>query len=406
MQLYRVRQQLASAPIENVAHAVATRLDELDVPAPTGDVAITVGSRGIANIPTIVRAAGDWLRERGARPFIVPSMGSHNGATAEGQQQMVESLGMTEEAMGMPIRSSMECVKVGEVATGDVWMDRHCYEAEGVLVVNRVKLHTCFSGPVQSGLVKMMVVGMGKIRSAETFHSTPTPEMKTMLLEMGQLLIDSGKIWAGLAILEDGYDQTAELHAIAPERILAEEPQLLERCREYFPRLPVDELNVLIVDEIGKTYSGTGMDPNVIGFRGVNNFEDLEKPQINVIAALNLAAASQGNAIGVGLADFITRRLRDAIDEHKTFINVYTTGDMTRAKIPATLEDDQALVDAIERRYGDHGWLFIPNTLHLETLYATADLREALAAHPRCTVDPAPVKLAFRDGRHELAFDS
>lgn len=405
MQLYRVRQQLASHPIENVAESVAACLDELDGPVPAGEVAITVGSRGIANIPAIIRATGDWLRERGARPFIVPSMGSHNGATAAGQRQMVESLGMTEEAMGMPIRSSMECVKVGEVTTGDVWMDRHCYEADGVLVVNRVKLHTCFSGPVQSGLVKMMVVGMGKIRSAETFHSTPTPEMKTMLLEMGQLLIDSGKIWAGLAILEDGYDQTAELHALAAQEILAEEPHLLERCRNYFPRLPVDDLNVLVVDEIGKTYSGTGMDPNVIGFRGVNNFEDIEKPQVNVIAALNLAAASQGNAIGVGLADFITRRLRDAIDEHKTFINVYTTGDMTRAKIPATLDDDQTLIDAIERRYGSHGWIFIPNTLHLETLYATADLREQLDAHPQCTVDSAPVELTFKNGQHQLAFN-
>lgn len=404
MKLHRVSQQLISGPVDDVAAAVASRLDELDAPVPQGDVAITVGSRGIDNIPAIIRAAGQWLRDRGARPFVVPAMGSHNGATAEGQQQMVESLGMTEAAMGMPIRSSMECVQVGSVATGDVWMDRHCFESDGVLVVNRVKLHTCFSGPVQSGLVKMMVVGMGKIRSAETFHSTPTPQMKDMLLEMGRLLIDSGKIWGGLAILEDGYDQTAELHALAPQAILTEEPKLLERNRHYFPRLPVDDLNVLVVDEIGKTFSGTGMDPNVIGFRGVNHFEDIEKPRVNVIAALGLAAASQGNAIGVGLADFITQRLRDAIDEQKTFINVYTTGDMTRAKIPATLEDDEELVSAIGRRFGESGWMFIPNTLHLGTLWVTQDLCDEIAARGNCTVDPEPVALSFHDGRCQLEF--
>ncbi|MDC0934857.1 lactate racemase domain-containing protein [Pirellulales bacterium] len=404
MQLYRVRQQLISAPIKDVSAAVAAQLDGLGLEVPQGDVAITVGSRGIANIPAITRACGEWLRPRGANPFIVPSMGSHNGATAEGQQQMVESLGMCEAEMGMPIRSSMECVQVGKVASGDVWMDRHCYEADGVLVVNRVKLHTCFSGPVQSGLVKMMVVGMGKIRSAETFHSAPTLQMKDMLLEMGQLLIDSGKIWGGLAILEDGFDQTAELHSLAPNEILDKEPGLLTRCREYFPRLPVDELNVLIVDEIGKTYSGTGMDPNVIGFRGVRFCEDISRPDVKIIAALKLADASQGNAIGVGLADFITRRLRDAIDERKTFINVYTTGDMARAKIPATLDDDQELVDAIRRRFGDERWMFIPNTLHLEELYVTADLCDELEAHPSCTVDREPIDLSFKNGCHQLAF--
>ena len=246
-------------------------------------------------------------------------MGSHNGGTAEGQRAMIESLGMTEQAMGMPIRASMDVVKLGTVSTGDVWMDRNAFESAGVLVLNRIKLHTCFAGPVQSGLTKMMVVGMGKIPSAETFHSAPTPQMKDMLLEMGQVVLDSGKIFAGLAILEDGFDNTAELHAVAPAEILTREPQLLERHRHYFPRLPLDDINVLVVDAIGKTYSGTGMDTNVIGYRGVRDGEDLTKPYIHAIAALSLSPASQGNAIGVGLADFITRRLRDAIDEQRRF---------------------------------------------------------------------------------------
>ncbi len=404
MKLLSVRQKLVSRPLAEVAAEVRRQLDALDLKVPQGSVAITVGSRGISNIPLIIKATGEWLREQGADPFIVPSMGSHNGATAEGQQQMVESLGMGEAAMGMPIRSSMECVKLASVSTGDVWMDRHCYESEGVLVVNRVKLHTCFAGPVQSGLTKMMVVGMGKIRSAQTFHSSPAPQMKNMLLEMGQVLIDSGKVLAGLAILEDGFDETAEIHGVPTDQILAREPKLVERHKEYFPSLPIEELEVLVVDSIGKTYSGTGMDTNVIGYRGVKGYEDLDRPNIRTIAALSLVEASQGNAIGVGLADFITRRLRDAINEEKTFVNVYTTGDMERAKIPATLPNDEVLFEKISARYGQKRWMLIPNTLHLGHLYVSEDLREEVAAHPLCEIDPKPVELTFKAGRHQLAF--
>jgi hypothetical protein len=331
-------------------------------------------------------------------------MGSHNGGTAEGQRAMVESLGMTEEATSMPIHASMDVVKLGTVSTGDVWMDRIAHESAGVLVVNRIKLHTCFAGPVQSGLTKMMVVGMGKIPSATTFHSAPTPQMKDMLVEMGRVVLDSGKILAGLAVLEDGYDQTAELHAVRPADILRREPELVERHRYYFPRLPLEHINVLVVDQIGKIYSGTGMDTNVIGYRGVRDGEDLTSPAIHVIAALSLAEGSHGNAIGVGLADFITRRLRDAIDEHKTFLNSFTTGHMGRAKIPVTFRDDEELVDMLTSRYGENGWLWIPNTLHLESLYASEDLRDILTANPICTVEPESVGLTFKNGRHSLRF--
>jgi hypothetical protein len=344
------------------------------------------------------------LKDHGALPFIVPAMGSHNGATADGQRAMVESLGITEATMGMPIRSSMEVAEIGQVRTGSVFMDRHCLESDGVLVLNRIKLHTCFAGPIQSGLTKMMVVGMGKIRSARTFHSARAGAMKDMLLEMGQFVLDSGKIFAGVGILEDGYDETAEIHAIAPQDILRREAALLEHYRSYFPRLPVEDLNVLIVDSIGKTYSGTGMDTNVIGRRGLPGFEDLTTPRIRTIAALSLSASSQGNAIGVGNADFITQRLRSAIDEHKTLINTLTTGDMDRAKIPATIADDETLMRMISDRYGEQRWMFIPNTLHLESLYVSEDLREELLQHPKFRVADRPVPLTFCDGRHQLSF--
>ena len=399
MEFFKVHQDLVSRPLPDVRAEVFRQLSSLQLSVPAGDVAITVGSRGISSIPIIIKACGDWLKQQGARPFIVPAMGSHNGATAAGQQSMVESLGITEAAMEMPIRSSMEVVRIGDVRTGPVFMDRYCYEAAAVLVVNRIKLHTCFSGPVQSGLTKMMVVGMGKIRSAQTFHSAGAVAMKDMLLEMGQFVLDSGRILAGLGILEDGFDQTAELHAIRPAEILQRERELLQHHRHYFPSLPVSDLNVLIVRSIGKTWSGTGMDTNVIGRRGIRDFEDLDRPRIRIIAALELSPSSQGNALGVGNADFITQRLRDAIDEHKTLINTLTTGDMDRAKIPATLASDEVLIRTIAERYGTSRWMLIPNTLHLDELLVSADLCEELSALPGCRVEPAAIPLQFHNGQ-------
>ena len=402
MDVFQVDQQLVSAPLQNIAHEVHRALDKMGKEPPQGEVAITAGSRGISNLVPITKAAGDWLRTHGAKPFLVPAMGSHNGATAVGQQKMVESLGLTPATTGLEIRSSMDCVKLGTVDSGDVWMDRHCYESAGVLVLNRIKLHTCFSGPVQSGLSKMMVVGMGKIRSAETFHSARPDRMPRILEEMGSLLVQSGKIFAGLALLEDGFDATAEIHALLGDQILTKEPALLERHRHYFPALPCQELDVLIVDEIGKTYSGTGMDTNVIGRRGVHGYEDLTQPKIKIIATLGLSEQAQGNALGVGLSDFITRRLRDSIDEKKTFINAFTTGDMQRMAIPCTLKDDEELIGKISERFGNSRWMFIPNTLHLEKIFVSEDLAKELQGHPRCRVSSTPTPLSFSNGRLSL----
>ncbi len=435
MKLLRVRQKLVSHPISDIRAAVREQLDRLEIDVPRGDVAITAGSRGIANIATIIRAAGEWLREHCASPFVIPAMGSHNGATAEGQAAMLGALGVTEKSVDMPIRASMECVKIGEFEdcglrhpegardcgltgssinpksairnpkSNSVWMDRYAFESAGVLVVNRVKLHTSFSGPVQSGLAKMMTVGLGKVGGARTFHDVPALELAKRLLSMRDVVLASGKIWAGLAILEDGYDQTAEFHAVPPADIPEAEPRLLERHKQYFPRLPLDDINVLVVDEISKTYSGTGMDTNIIGFRGDRYGEDLDRPRVKAIAALNLAEASHGNALGLGLADFITRRLRDAMDEEKTYLNAFTTGSMETVKTPMAFRDDEELFQQLAGRFGEHGWIIIPNTLHLETLYASPDLQGVLKANPICEVEREPVDVTFAAGRHQLQFN-
>ncbi len=399
--LFRVTQRLVENPIKDVAAEVRRQLATLGAP-PQGGVAITVGSRGIDNLPLIVKTAGDWLREHGATPFVVPAMGSHNGATAQGQRAMVEGLGVTEAAVDMPIRSSMECVQVGACNAGPVWMDRYAYESAGVLAINRVKLHTSFSGPIQSGLVKMLVVGLGKIQSARVFHETPPQRMSAALTAMASPLLATGKVWAGLALVEDGADHTAEIHALPADQIVAKEPAVLDRCRHYFPRLPVQTLNVLVVQSIGKTYSGTGMDPNVVGRRGIRGQADTDGPDIRVIAALELVEASQGNATGVGIADLITRRLRDAIDDEKTLLNVLTSGNLDRGKTPPALADDRALIATLRDRFGDARWMFIPNTLHLGVLWTTGDLAEELRAHPHCKVAEAPVDLTFKGGRQQL----
>jgi hypothetical protein len=205
-----------------------------------------------------------------------------------------------------------------------------------------------------------------------------------------------------LALLEDGFDATAEIHAVPGDQILKKEPALLARHRHYFPTLPTKELNVLIVDEIGKTYSGTGMDTNVIGRRGVHGFEDLTEPKIKIIAALGLSDKAQGNALGVGLSDFITRRLRGLIDEKKTFVNAFTTGDMQRMAIPCTLQDDAELIQKIRDRFGDNRWILIPNTLHLEKIFVSEDLAKELRGHPRCRVSSTPTPLTFSNGRLSL----
>lgn len=378
--LHAVDRSLPASPLADVPGEVCRQLDQLGVEPPQGPVAVTAGSRGVANIAAILRVAGEWLRARGAEPFVIPAMGSHNGATADGQRAMLEGLGMTEAALGMPIRSSMETVTIGEVATGPVTMDRFAHESAGVLVVNRVKRHTGFGGPpfgghCESGLAKMMTVGLGKIDAARTFHAAPTTDKPDMIRDMAKRVVATDKLWAGLTILEDGLDQTAELHALPAGEILSREPDLLARQAErYFVGLPVDELNVLIIDQIGKNFSGTGMDTNVIGRRGLPDAPDLESPRIGSIAALSLSPQSQGNAVGVGLADAVTQRLADAVNHEKTRLNAETAGAPGKAVLPLVLPNEQAVLAWLLDRHGATRWMRIANTLELARVWVSQDL--------------------------------
>jgi hypothetical protein len=394
VRLVPYRQQLVSRPLADVRAETRRQLDALGVAPPHGPVAITGGSRGIDKIAEVLRACAEWLRERGADPFLVPAMGSHNGATADGQLAMLEALGMNERAIDMPIRSSMEVVSVGRAASGpaagaDVWMDRLAAESAGVLVVNRVKPHTSFGGApygefAESGVTKMMTVGLGKLEGARVFHAIDTSSKPRALRSLGEGVVASGKVWGGLALIEDGYDQLAELHALPAQRIVGDEPALLAHYVEaYFPRLPTQELNVLVIDTIGKNFSGTGMDTNVVGRRGLEDAPDPPLPRIGSIAALALSPESRGNAVGVGLADVVTQALRDAIDTEKTQLNALTAGGPRKAAIPLVLPDERRVFDWLREREGELRWLRAPNTLHLGELLVSEDLLAELPPNPR-----------------------
>src|SRR5271165_53148 len=275
---------------------LATRL------APGSRVAITAGSRGIRGIDQILRAAALTVRSLGCDPFVVAAMGSHGGGTAHGQAALLEELGVTEAALGCPIRSSMETVELGTNSFGlPIHFDQSAFSADGIILVNRVKPHTSFTGRYESGLLKMLTIGLGKRQGAAQVHKLGLPGLKTMLPEVGAFLLARTPVCLGLAILENALEHTARIVAVEPEELLEVEPRLLDQARELMGRLPFDQIDVLIVGELGKNYSGTGLDPNVIGRQRVETMPDLPRPIVTRLAVLDLSVETRGNATGIGL---------------------------------------------------------------------------------------------------------
>ncbi|NJN18349.1 MAG: DUF2088 domain-containing protein, partial [Oscillochloris sp.] len=345
----------------------------------------------ISGIVPITRAAIDWLRAAGAEPFVVPAMGSHGGATAAGQVGMLASLGLTEESLGCPIRSSMDVVELGRIADGTpVYMDRFAAEADGVLAINRVKTHTSFEGPIESGLAKMCAVGLGKRQGAETVHRTAVYGLKEQMLPMARVVVERGRVLGGLAILEDAREQTAALVGLPPAEIGGPgEAALLAQSKAMMARLPFDRFDVLVVDAIGKNISGTGMDTNIIGRLPIPGEPAPERPVINVIVVLDLTAETSGNATGIGLADLTTARLAAKIDFRATYINTLTAGlvGLCKGGLPITLPSAHDAVATAVKVCGQADpaavrLVRIPNTLHLEELLVSAALLPEVAAHP------------------------
>jgi hypothetical protein len=345
--MIRVRQTFPRPRVADIPRSVAQTLGDAALRVKAGDtVAVGAGSRGIANIALIVGATVRWLKELGARPFVFPAMGSHGGGTAEGQLSVLEHYGITEATMGCPVRATMEVVQVGEALSLPVWLDKLASEADWIGIVNRVKPHTDFKGSIESGLFKMMTIGLGKHKGAIQYHRANIHHgYETVITSVGREMLAKARIGFGVGIVENGYDETAVIEAFAPEALESGERRLLKSAREWMARLPFSPIDVLIVEEMGKNISGSGMDTNVIG-RPSNPHEPFPNdPKILWIVTLDLTEESYGNAVGIGNADFTTRRLVEKIDMKPTLINAITACAPGGAKVPATYDTDREAVE-------------------------------------------------------------
>ncbi len=398
----RIKQRFEGPTLRDIPGAVRETMRTLhlqDKVKPGQTVAITAGSRGIANIDRITRTVVDELKALGLAPFIVPTMGSHGGATAEGQRKVLEHYGITEAAMGCPIRSSMEVEQIGEVKGMPVFCDKNAWEADHIAVVARIKPHTDFSGEIESGLFKMMAIGLGKRRGAEHYHrSGQTHSYAEIFPLVGQKVLQTARVLFGLGIVENGYDQTARIRALLPKEFEEGEKALLRDAKAWMARLPFDELDLLIVDDLGKNISGAGMDTNVIGRPYIQKV--LDRPKILRIFVRDITPESEGNAQGIGFAEMITRRLLDKIDYRATYINAITSGAPEAIRVPMTFDTDR---EAIQVALGMIGLtppeearvVRIKNTLNLVEMDVSEVLLPKVKAHDRLSVVTEPMPLAF-----------
>src|SRR5437762_1978392 len=345
--MLKIRQTFPRARVADLPRAVAQALGAAALPIKRGDtVAVGAGSRGIANIDVIVGATVRWLRDLGAKPFVFPAMGSHGGGTSEGQLSVLAHYGITEATMGCPVRATMEVEQVGEALGLPVWLDRFAAGADWIGLVNRIKPHTDFKGTSESGLFKMMTIGLGKWKGAVQYHRANVNHgYETVITSVGREMLGKARIGFGLGVVENGYDETAVIEAFGARDLEEGERRLLKSAREWMAKLPFSPIDVLIVEQIGKNISGSGMDTNVIG-RPTNPFEPFPAdPKILWIVALDITEESYGNATGLGNADFTTRRLVDKIDMKPTLINCITACAPNGAKVPATYETDREAIE-------------------------------------------------------------
>src|SRR3712207_1359317 len=411
--LVKVRQDFPRPRVEDVGEALREQFGKEETKSriePGMQVAITAGSRGISGIDVVLRSLVGILKDAGARPFIIPAMGSHGGATAEGQVEILRSLGVTEESVGAEIRSSMEVVELGETESGvPVFMDRIASEADGIIVVGRIKKHTDFRSEIESGLLKMSAIGLGKHAQALALHAYGVKGIKDYMVEAGEMVFSSGKVLFGVGIVENAYEETAMIEAIPPERVVEREAELLKESARLMPKLPVSDIDVLFVDELGKNFSGTGMDTNVIGRFRIPGVDEPESPRVKYLIVSDVSEAAHGNTLGVGLADLTTRRLFEKVNYEAMNANVLTSTFLERAKIPMILESDrEALQAAMRCNWGvepeDTRFVRIPNTLHLRYLYLSENLLEEALANGNVEVVEEAAEAQFDEDGYLTSF--
>ena len=413
--MYRIHQIFDIPPAIDVTEAVSSGWERLNgklAIRPGARIAVGVGSRGLSNLPEIVRAVVAKLKAAGASPFITPAMGSHGGATAEGQLELLASMGISEESVGAPAEVTMEVVSIGEADGIPLYMDRLAHEADGIVLINRIKPHTDFTGQIESGIVKMLVIGLGNREGADFYHRTAVVRgFYDMLITAGRQMLKKTKFLFGVALVENQEHQTCEIRIAAPEEMEATEIELLKKARKYLPKLPLDEIDLLIVDEMGKDISGAGLDPNVVGGKGGCAWSaNRSWPKITRIFVRDLTRATEGNASGLGMVHVTTQRLVNKIDLQATAVNAITASCPEDCRIPLTLPTEKEAVETALKTIRPHTLndvriVHINNTRELNHLMVSRGCLADLENNPGITIEPVPAAMAF-DGSGNLLYKS
>ncbi|PAV30615.1 hypothetical protein CIL05_05805 [Virgibacillus profundi] len=384
-----VRQTFDATEVEDFALGLQTELEKEHIKKtvkPGMSIAVAVGSRGVDRLVEMTAITVKYLQDLGAKPFIVPSMGSHGGATGEGQKAVLEHLGVTAESVGAEILSSMEVVKVGELPNGlPVYIDKYASEADGIVVINRVKPHTAFRGPVESGIMKMISIGLGKQKGAEACHQLGFKHMAEHVPAMANLTMEKMPILFGVATVENAFDKVAKVEVLAPEEIMERETELQKLAKQCLPKLHFEQIDVLIIDQIGKNISGDGMDPNITG-RYPTPYA-YGGPEVVKMVVLDLTPETEGNANGVGTADFTTKRLEDKMDRAATYANGLTSTVVGPTHISTTLPNDKEAIQAAIKTcnildFTQAKVVRIKNTLELSEIEVSEALLDYVKEHP------------------------
>lgn len=400
-QMYRVRQQFDGRCLEDVQGAVRAQLARREIAGrvkPGARAAIAVGSRGIRDLYPIVETVAAWLKDRGAAAFIVSAMGSHGGGTEEGQREVLAGYGITEENLGVPVATAVDTVLLGRCAGGrPVWFDRAAFQADLVIPINRVKLHTDFAGPLQSGLCKMLVVGLGNQRGCSAIHEESPEHFAEIIEETAALILKKARIGFGVAILENAYDRTCHVEAIPAEELIRREKELVLQARANMPYILLPEADVIVCGEIGKDISGAGFDPNILGRSFVRKTFDLPVPKYQRLVLLDVTEASHGNGIGVGLFDVITSQAAGRLNLEAMYANAVACNCLTDVCVPCTVEDKETAIRValkccrgIDR--DNPRIIYIRNTLDLEYIEVSAALLEDVKHNPRLSLVEEKIK--------------
>ena len=387
IKMYRVLQAFYKSKLKNIPEIIAQKFQAIRLDQqikPGMKIGITVGSRGVDNLQLIIKTVIEEVKKRKGSPFILPAMGSHGNANIEGQKQVLRSYGIAEEGMGVPIQATMDVVELGKLKNGlPVYFDKYAFQADGIIVVNRVKAHTVYKAKIESGLHKMLAVGLGNHQGATSIHCLGPKYIPDNVMNAAKIILKKAPIICGLGILENAYDEVRKIVAVLPGDFMQVEQELLKECKEIAPTLPVKDIDVLIVQEMGKDISGAGLDTNVVG--GVKAYleGDYDPPKIDKMVVLDLTKPSHGNAIGISIADIITKRLYDKIDFDATYKNVITCGYLDRAKIPVVLKTDKEAIEvALNTIFKLPGTeprvILIRSTLKLDEMFVSENIWEKI----------------------------